>query len=141
MAKDNDRKVSGEQVAPEQRNADGEPAAARDGESVPISEVTPIEANVNPMSAGEEAERQALEAYPRASVVQTFDGHDKPEKVRAGHASTSRANVGRVIVLHEDREYEGEVYKAGVHDLPVKVADHFMGENLAFEPAGKKKGR
>ncbi len=141
MAKENDNQVSGDQVAPEQRNADGEPAAAKEGESLPVSEVAPIEANVNPMSPGEEAERQALEAYPRASAVQTFDKHDEPEKVRAGYASTSRANVGRVIVLHEDREYEGEVYKAGVHDLPVDVADHFMGENEAFEPAGKKKGR
>ena len=123
----------------EQNQAQGqeEPSALRGGESVAAA---PIEAKVNPMDAAEEAERQQAEQYPQG--VSSFKGqHEESEEARQGFASTSRARVGRVVVLHEDVEHDGEVYKAGVQDIPKKVADALMKEEKAFEPAGKKRGR
>ncbi len=143
--KGNQAPVSGDQVAPEQRDAEGNPSAARDGESAlsfaAVNEA--IENRVNPMTAEQESERQRAENFPNASSVTVFRGQheDGPERVRAGYASTHRAVVGRVVVLHQDEVYEKEVYKAGTQDLPVDVADYFIGEGLAYEPAGKKKGR
>ena len=117
MAKENTKKVSGDQVAPEQRDADGNPSAAKEGESLPVMEVAPIEDSVNPMTPGEEALRQQAEAYPRNPTTFSGQHEDGPEKARQGYASTSRARVGRVVVLHEDVEHEGEIYKDGVQDI------------------------
>lgn len=144
MAKKDQAQVSGDQVAPEQRDAEGNPSAAREGES-DLAHVSnegySLEEQVNPMTPEEEMERQRAENYPRAAAVQTFEAHEEMEKARAGHAATSRAVVGRVVVVHEDVERDGEVYKAGVQDIPLDVADALVGEGLAFEPAGKKRGR
>lgn len=137
----NTRAVSGEDVAPEQRDAEGNPAAARDGESAISGATSALEEQVNRMSPGEEAERQAAEAYPRAKTVRTFDGHDEPEEARQGFASTHRARVGRVVVVHEDVVRGDELYKAGTQDLPLEVADEMIANGEAYEPAGKKRGR
>ena len=130
-----------DEVQNNQAEREGEKPAAYNGESVSgsESESRPVESNVNPMSPAEEAERQQAENYPRPS--QTFEKHDEAEKVRQGFASTSRARIGRVVVVHEDVEHDGELYKAGVQDLPVEVADALMADDKAFEPAGKKRGR
>ena len=129
---DNEKKQAAEQ---------DQPVALKDGES--LEGTSFYEENVNPMSAAEEAERQQAENYPNRSGVTTFEGQheDGPEKARQGFAATHRAEVGRVIVLHEDTEHDGELYKAGVQDIPLKVADAFIKDGKAFEPAGKKKGR
>lgn len=140
----NQAQVSGDEVAPEQRDAEGNPAAARDGESVTAFADTvgaPTENNVNQFSPAEEAERQRAEAAPRSRTVTTFDGHDELEEARHGQASTHRATVGRVVVVDEDTEHDGEIYKAGVQDLPLDVADALISDDKAFEPAGKKQGR
>lgn len=138
----NQAPVKGEDVAPEQRDADGNPAAARNGESViAAADTASLEEQVNQFSPAEEMERARAETYPRAASVATFDGHDEPEDVRYGQAATHRSTVGRVVVVDEDVEYGGEVYKAGVQDLPLDVADALIGDNKAFEPAGKKQGR
>lgn len=118
-----------------------QPSALKDGESLEGTFFK--EENVNPMTPAEEAERQQAENYPNVTGVRTFAGsHEEgPEKARQGFAATHRAEIGRVVVVHEDTEHGGEVYKAGVQDIPLKVADALIGDGKAFEPAGKKKGR
>lgn len=138
-----DQQVSGEQVAPEQRDAEGGPSAAREGEANLSHDANAgygPEHDVARLTPEEEAERQRAEAFPRPRDVRVFEGHE-PEEARQGFASTHRAEIGRVVVVHEDVEHGGEVYKAGVQDIPLSVADALIGDGKAFEPAGKKKGR
>lgn len=128
----------------DQKDSEGKPLAAKDGESVTAfadNEGSPQENELNQFTPEEEAERQRLEAFPRSPAVATFDGHDEVENARAGHASTSRSALGRVVVVDEDVEHGGELYKAGVQDLPLDVASALISEGSAFEPAGKKMGR
>ncbi len=136
MAK-NENKPSAEERRDAEAKSNENPAL-RGGESAPDR---PMEQRVNRMSPAEEMERQAAEAYPQNVASFAGQHEEGPEEARQGFASTSRAVVGRVVVLHEDTEYEGEVYKAGTQDIPLSVADYFIGEGKAYEPAGKKKGR
>jgi hypothetical protein len=136
MAK-NENKPSVEEKRDAEAKSNENPAL-RGGESVAEQ---PIEQRVNPMTPGEEMERQAAESYPQNVASFAGQHEEGPEEARQGFASTSRAEVGRVVVLHEDTEYEGEVYKAGTQDIPLAVADSFIADGKAYEPAGKKKGR
>lgn len=128
-----------------QANREGEAEAAREGESALAYADTnqAVESEVNRMSPEEESERQRAENFPLVGSVTTFAGqHEEgPEEARVGYASTHRAEVGRVVVVHEDVIRDGEVYKAGTQDLPLEVADAMIAEGEAYEPAGKKKGR
>lgn len=63
------------------------------------------------------------------------------DKAVYGVAASDPAEVGRVVTLHHDQEYDGKTYKAGTQDLPADVADALIGDGKAFEPDGKKKGR
>lgn len=139
------KKDQHENVPAELKDEKGEPLAAKEGDSVIAQADTKMvepEQRVNRMSATEEIERQAAEQYARAPKRAWAGQHEEgPEEPRFGRASTHRSEFGRVVVLHEDQEYQNEIYKAGVQDLPLEVADHFIGEGVAFEPAGKKKGR
>jgi hypothetical protein len=65
----------------------------------------------------------------------------KEKEAVYGVAASDPSEVGRVVTLHHDQEHEGKTYKAGTQDLPASVADHFIEQGLAEEPAGKKKGR
>jgi hypothetical protein len=65
----------------------------------------------------------------------------KKDEARFGVAASDPAYEGKVVTLHRDAEHDGKLYKAGTQDLPVAVADAFIGEGKAFEPGGKKKGR
>lgn len=67
----------------------------------------------------------------------------KDEKKEAvfGQASSDKSEHGRIVVVHEDHEMNGRLYKAGVHDLPVEEADALIADEKAFEPEGKGKGR
>lgn len=135
-----------EDQAPEQTDAEGQPRAASEGESAPEWRPEAKEERVNLEAGGltsaEEQERAAAQAYPRRSAQAVFDpAEDEVEPARVGHAATSRSEIGRVIVLDEDYEHDGELYKAGVQQQPVEVADALIAEGVAFEPAGKKRGR
>ncbi len=66
---------------------------------------------------------------------------NKKNEARFGPASTHLADLGRVVVVHRDTEHEGETYKAGTQDLPVKVADALIEKGAASEAEGVKKGR
>jgi hypothetical protein len=103
-----------------------------------------LEQQVSPFSPEEERDRQQLEGYPRPPE-EFFDPHGEdsrdPEPAKAGRAATHRADVGRVVVVDYDTIHDGEVYKSGVQDLPLDVADALISEGKAWEPAGKKRGR
>lgn len=142
----NQSPVSGDQVAPEQRDAEGNPAAAKDGESdltyAANDGYSAEENEVNEFTPAEEAERQQAEQYPHIDTVTVFDPSTvKKEKARVGHGATHRAEVGRVVVVLEETMHDGELYRPGVGDLPLEVADALIKEGVAYEPAGKKKGR
>lgn len=142
----NQAQNTGEQLPPEQKTQDGgEPVAAKEGESVIAvadrADQQGLERTVNELDPAEEQLRQQAEAFPRAQAVQTFDTHEETERVRAGQASTSRSDHGRVVTVHEDTEEGGEVYKAGTQDIGQDAADALIAAGKAFEPAGKKRGR
>ena len=144
MAKDENRAADSRQDEQLNNQAErgGEKAAASEGESVSGAMEGPLEEQVNRMTPAEEAERQQAEAYPRALDSAFAGQHEEgPEEARQGHASTHRARVGRVVVVHEDVTHNGEVYKAGVQDIELDDADALIGEGKAYEPAGKKRGR
>lgn len=98
------------------------------------------EYEVNPDHVDESFKQQA-ENYPRAPAITFTPADHEPEEARAGRSATSRSKVGRVVVVENDEIYDGEVYKAGVQDLPLDVADALIGDGKAWEPAGKKRGR
>lgn len=141
----NQSPVSGEDVAPEQRDAEGNPSAAKEGESdltFAANEGYALEDEVNELTPAEEAERQQAEQYPHIDSVTVFDPSTvKKEKARVGHGATHRAEVGRVVVVLEETMHDGELYRPGVGDLPLEVADALIDQGVAYEPAGKKKGR
>lgn len=87
-----------------------------------------------------EAERQVRENYPRVRGDEFDPSEVEPEEARPGRAATSRADFGRVVVVEDDVLYDNEIYKAGVQELPLDVADALISQGDAFEPAGKKKG-
>lgn len=103
-----------------------------------------LEAQARPYSDEEERDRQQLENYPR-KPEEYFDPHEDDardaEPLKAGRASTARADHGRVVVVDHDVLHDGEVYKGGTQDLPADIADALIGRGVAWEPAGKKKGR
>ncbi len=99
-----------------------------------------LEYEVNPDHVDETFKQQA-ENFPRVSEESFHPEEVESESPRQGRAATSRAIVGRVVVIEEDVIYDGEVYKAGVQDIPLDVADALIADNMAFEPAGKKRGR
>lgn len=135
---------SEEQPTNRQAQEEAERDGAYEGESNTAfaeNEGAPLEDEANELSPAEEAERQIAEYHPRSHQVQVFDGHEELEGARHGAASTHRALLGRVVVVDEDVLHDGELYKAGVQDLPLEVADALIEEGLAFEPAGKKMGR
>lgn len=78
---------------------------------------------------------------PRAERKERDPKVAKKEEAKFGVAASDPAEIGKVVTLHHDQNHEGREYKAGTQDLPVQVADHFLEEGLAAEPAGKKKGR
>lgn len=84
---------------------------------------------------------QQRENFPRVTGEEFDPSEKEKEPVREGRAATSRSEVGRVVVVDYDCEYDGEIYKSGISDLPLDVADALIDEGLAWEPAGKKKGR
>jgi hypothetical protein len=136
--------VAKNEKAQEAQNEEAQ--AAKDGESVTaLADVGEaggsLEEKVNRMTPAEEQARQAEEQYPSAGVTFAGQHEEGPEEARQGFAATSRATVGRVVVVHEDTVHEGELYKAGTQDLPLAVADALIADGKAFEPAGKKKGR
>jgi hypothetical protein len=99
-----------------------------------------LEYEVNPDHVDESAKQQA-ENYPRVQA-QTFRPEElEPEEPRMGRSATARAMVGRVVVIENDVIHDGEVYKAGVQDIPLDVADELIADGMAWEPAGKKRGR
>jgi phosphoribosylaminoimidazole (AIR) synthetase len=134
--------VAKNEKAQEARNEGAQ--AAKDGESITaLADVNggSLEEKVNRMSPAEEQARQAEEQYPHLGVTFAGQHEEGPEEARQGYAATSRATVGRVVVVHEDTVHEGELYKAGTQDLPLEVADALIADGKAYEPAGKKKGR
>lgn len=100
-----------------------------------------LEHFVNPDPVAE-AEKQQAENYPRASS-EVFDPQNHVvEDARYGTASTHRSLYGRVLVVDEDVLLDsGEVVKAGVGDYGTEIADELLSKGVAFEPAGKKRGR
>jgi len=139
----NEKPVRGEDVAPEQRNAEGEPSAPKDGESVLAeSDLRRDKAEeVHELTPAEETLRQQAEQYPSTTGFEFFGQHEEGENSTFGHSSTARSRVGRVVIVHEDTELNGEVYKAGAQDIEREAADSLIADGLAFEPAGKKRGR
>lgn len=99
-----------------------------------------LEYLVNPDPVAE-AEKQQAENFPRVTEFDFDPANHSVEEARPGRAATSRAIVGRVVIVEHDLIHDGEVYKAGVQDLPQDVADALISEGEAFEPAGKKRGR
>jgi hypothetical protein len=97
-----------------------------------------VEGDVDPMA---DSMRQQAENYPRVSAEVFLPEEQEKEQARQGHTATSRADIGRVVVVDADCIVGGEVVKAGVQDLPLEIADSLISEGLAFEPAGKKRGR
>jgi hypothetical protein len=134
--KDEDNKVRAVASDPDGVNA----MPGLDGMPEGDNYVGVLEHMVNPDPADEVAAQQR-ENYPRIPE-EYFDPQEvEPEEIRAGHSATSRSVVGRVVVIEEDCIHDGEVYKAGVQDISAEAADALMGEGLAWEPAGKKRGR
>lgn len=99
-----------------------------------------LEVHVNP-DPNEEVERQQVENYPRLAEDYFDPSEVEPEQPRQGHSATSRADIGRVVVVDFDVIHDGEVVKAGTQDLPLSVADALIADGHAWEPAGKKRGR
>ena len=100
-----------------------------------------LEFQVNP-DAGEESAKQQAENFPRVPVESFRPEEHETEVARGGYTATARSLPGcREVVVEQDLIYEGEVVKAGVQPLPVEMADALIADNMAWEPAGKKRGR
>ncbi len=139
----NEKPVKGENLAPEQQDSEGNPSAAKDGESV-LAESDlrrDLSESVHELTPAEEIFRQQRENYPRATGYEFAGQHEEWEGSTYGYASTDRSKLGRVVTVHEDTEIDGKVYKAGTQDLERESADALIAEGKAYEPAGKKRGR
>lgn len=131
-------------AAAQQQSSQDAPEAAYDGESntnYSDGGGEELYAQVHEIDPAEEAELQRAEAFPRSYDVQVFDGHDRKLSLRKGFGATRQSELGRLVVIDEEVEHDGDVFKPGVVDLPAKVADALIDKGVAFEPAGKGKGR
>ena len=91
----------------------------------------------------EERDRQQQENYPRLPR-EYFDPHgeDKQElRPLNKYGRTSQSSYGRLVLVEQDVLYDGEVYKAGMQQLPAEEAEALIDAGLAYEPAGKGTGR
>ncbi len=100
-----------------------------------------LEYEVNPDPALE-MEKQQAENFPRVQAEAFRPEEHEVEDIRDGMLATHRSLPGcREVVVEQDLIYENEVIKAGIQPLPTEVADKLIGDGMAFEPAGKKRGR
>lgn len=134
--KDNDGNVVRSVATPPDSPLQGHNQGNPEGEDY----VGLLEVQVNPDPA-QEVERQQEENFPRLAEDYFDPKEMEPEEPRQGRSATSRADIGRVVVVDHDVIHDGEVVKAGVQDLPLSVADALISEGAAWEPAGKKRGR
>jgi hypothetical protein len=100
-----------------------------------------LEYEVNPDPAIE-MEKQQAENFPRVQTEAFRPEEHEVEDIRDGMLATHRSLPGcREVIVEEDLLYDDEVIKAGVQPLPTEVADKLISDGMAFEPAGKKRGR
>lgn len=64
----------------------------------------------------------------------------KKEEAAFGQASSDRSEHGKLVVVDQDTEEGGKVYKAGAHDLPIEEAGALIAAEKGHEPDGKGKG-
>ena len=100
-----------------------------------------LEYEVNP-DAALEMEKQQAENFPRVQKEAFRPEEHEVEDIRDGMLATHRSLPGcREVIVDHDLIYDDEVIKAGVQPLPTEVADKLISDGMAFEPAGKKRGR
>lgn len=95
--------------------------------------------DVNPL---DEQLKQQQENYPRLPA-NFFDPHEDNDvsETPSGAGVNTKGTFGRLVTVDEEVLFDGQVYNPGLQELPLDVADALIEAHVAWEPAGKGRGR